>query len=86
MGTATAAAAAEDPVQANVLAAAASAAPWGGGSSSSCRGSDAEYVSALMAGSGKMQLLDCLLEEMHAQGRQVLVLAHSAKVSHVTMT
>jgi hypothetical protein len=43
--------------------------------------SDAEYLAALIASSGKLQLLDLMLQELRGHGKQVLVLAHSAKVS-----
>jgi hypothetical protein len=42
--------------------------------------SDAEYLTALIASSGKLQLLDQMLQELRGQGKQVLVLAHSPKV------
>jgi primosomal protein N' len=42
--------------------------------------SDAEYLAALIASSGKLQLLDQMLQELRGQGKQVLVLAHAPKV------
>jgi hypothetical protein len=43
-------------------------------------GSDEEYLAALVASSGKLQLLDQMLHELRGQGKQVLVLAHAPKV------
>jgi primosomal protein N' len=42
--------------------------------------SDEEYLAALVASSGKLQLLDQMLQELRGQGKQVLVLAHAPKV------
>jgi hypothetical protein len=43
-------------------------------------GSDEEYLAALVASSGKLLLLDQMLQELRGQGKQVLVLAHAPKV------
>jgi hypothetical protein len=42
---------------------------------------DAEYLASLLANSAKLQLLDGMLGQLRAQGKQVMVLAHSPRVS-----
>lgn len=44
---------------------------------------DAEYLSGLLAHSAKLQLLDSMLEQLKQQGKQVMVMAHSTRVSEV---
>lgn len=42
---------------------------------------DAEYLSALLGSSAKLQLLDTMLGQVREQGKQVMVMAHSPRVS-----
>lgn len=41
---------------------------------------ESEYLSALLASSAKLQLLDTVLTQLRAQGKQVMVMAHSPRV------
>jgi hypothetical protein len=42
---------------------------------------DAEYLAALISGSAKMLVLDVMLQQLRADGKQVLVMAHTPRVS-----
>jgi len=42
---------------------------------------DAEHLAALLANSAKLQLLDSMMEQLRGQGKQVMVMAHSPRVS-----
>ena len=41
---------------------------------------DAEYLAGLLSHSAKLQLLDTMLQQLGAQGKQVMVMAHSPRV------
>jgi hypothetical protein len=55
--------------------------PPGSAAAAEAAAADAEYLSALLASSAKLQLLDTMLGQIREQGKQVMVMAHSPRVS-----
>jgi hypothetical protein len=61
----------------------ATAAAPGSAAAAEAAAAEAEYLSALLASSAKLQLLDTMLVQLHGQGKQVMVMANSPRVSPV---
>jgi hypothetical protein len=59
----------------------ATAAAPGSAAAAEAAAAEAEYLAALLASSAKLQLLDTMLVKLHAQGKQVVVMANSPRVS-----
>jgi SNF2 family DNA or RNA helicase len=55
--------------------------PAGSPAAAEAAAAEAEYLSALLASSAKLQLLDSMLGQLREQGQQVMVMAHSPRVS-----
>lgn len=55
--------------------------PAGSPAASEAAAAEAENLAALLASSAKLQLLDSMLGQLREQGQQVMVMAHSPRVS-----
>lgn len=69
-----------EPERPEPLASTHPAAGAGSAAAAAAEAAEREYLASLLASSGKLQVLDTMLQQLRAQGKQVMVMAHSPRV------